>query len=324
LPQDEQKKHAQDHRAENPALDAALTHTEICDDARHLNRILRFERTGHGEAKEVFMREQREARGSHFGEHDLRLLCTKLLMTKMFPGIDITHTFVKRFEKLRLAATNQIRLIQDNGVVSVASAADFLLRTCDSDRIDTMQHKHLILKEAEKVVLSLGFTGLRDFEAAVPESSLTLQQVHKELHVLHLLGVTAAKLKPAGSKKSSKKHLKDKTKLSNVLSAAVGLTLQTNRASGYKRRQSLDADSCYTLAVAKPVQEIIDKPSELVEEHWYRRKYNDEPPHLDRLYTGNEPMTDELRVTVEQRQVEEETRLLEQEEAELAAAMEER
>jgi hypothetical protein len=65
-------------------------------------------------------------------------------------------------------------------------------------------------------------------------------------------------------------------------------------------------------------------PSELVAEHWYTRKYNQEPPHLDRLYTGNEPMTDELRVTLEQRQVEEETRLQEQEEAEFAAAMEER
>jgi hypothetical protein len=78
------------------------------------------------------------------------------------------------------------------------------------------------------------------------------------------------------------------------------------------------------LAVAKPVQEIIDMPSELVAEHWYRRKYNQEPPHLDWLYTGNEPMTDELRITLEQRQVEEETRLQEQEEAELAAAMVER
>jgi hypothetical protein len=130
--------------------------------------------------------------------------------------------------------------------------------------------------------------------------------------VLHLLGVTAAKVKPAGSKESSKKQLKDKTKLSNVLRAAVGLTLQTKRASGCKRRKSQDAESCYTLAVAKPVQEIIDMPSELVAEHWYRRKHNQEPPHLDRLYTGNEPMTDELRVTLEQRQVEEETRLQEQ------------
>jgi hypothetical protein len=324
LPQDEQRKHAQDHRAENLALDAALTHDEVCDDARYLNRILRFERTGQGEAKEVFMREQREARGSDFGEHDLKLLCIKMLMTKMFPGTDITHTFVKRFEKHRLAVTNQIRLIQDNGVVSVASAADFLLRTRDSDRIDTRQHKHLLLKEAEKMVLSLGFTGLRDFETAVPESSLTLQKLQKELHVLHLLGVTAAKVKPAGSKKSSKKQLKDKTKLSNVLSAAVGLTLQAKRASGCKLRKSQDAENCYTLAVAKPVQEIIDMPSELVAEHWHRRKYNQEPPHLDRLYTGNEPMKDELRATLEKRQIEEKTRLQEQEEAELAAAMDER
>jgi hypothetical protein len=179
LPQDEQKKHAQDYRAETPALDAALTHAEICEDARQLNRILRFERTGHGEAKEVFMRDQSEARGSDFGEHDLKLLCTKLLMTKMFPGTAITHTFVKRFEKHRLAVTNQIRLIQDDGVVSVASAADFLLRTRDSDRIDTMQQMHLLLKKAEKMVLSLGFTGLRDFETAIPESSLTLQKTQR-------------------------------------------------------------------------------------------------------------------------------------------------
>jgi hypothetical protein len=322
LPQDEHKKHAQDHRAKTPGLDAALTHEEVCENARHLNRILRFERTGHGGAKEVFMREQREARGSNFGEHDLKLLCTKLLMTKMFPGTDITHTFVKRFEKHRLAVTNQIRLMQDNGIVSVASAADFLLQTRDSDRIDTMQHKHLLLKEAEKLVLSLGFTGLRDFETAVPESNLTLPKVQQELHVLHLLSVTAAKIQPAGRRKSPKKQIKDKTKLSNVLRAAVGLTLQTKRASGFKRRKSHDAESGYTLAVAKPVQEIIDMPSELVVEHWYRRKYNQEPPHLDRLYTGNEPMTAELRATLEQRQDEEETRLQEQEDAELAAAME--
>jgi hypothetical protein len=99
---------------------------------------LRFERTGHGENKEAFMREQREVRGNDFGEHDIKLLCTKLLKIKLFPGTEITHTFVKRFEKHRLAATNQVRLIQDSGVVSVASAADFLLRTRDSDRIDTM------------------------------------------------------------------------------------------------------------------------------------------------------------------------------------------
>ena len=128
LPQDEQQRRAQAHRAENPALDAALTHDEICEDARQLNRVLRFERTGHGRHKEMFMQEQREARGSGFGEHDLKLLCTKLLMTKMFPGTDITHNFVKRFEKHRLAVINQIRLVQDNGVVSVASAADFNAR----------------------------------------------------------------------------------------------------------------------------------------------------------------------------------------------------
>jgi predicted ATP-grasp superfamily ATP-dependent carboligase len=71
--------------------------------------------------------------------------------------------------------------------------------------------------------------------------------------VLHLLGVTAAKVKPAGSKKRSKKQLKDKTKLSNILSAAVGLTLQTKRAAGCKRRKVQNAENCYTLAVAKPV-----------------------------------------------------------------------
>jgi hypothetical protein len=70
--------------------------------------------------------------------------------------------------------TNQIRLMQDNGVVSVASAADFLLRT--HDRIDIMLHRHLILKETEKVVLSLVFVGLRNFDTVLPESSLTLQK----------------------------------------------------------------------------------------------------------------------------------------------------
>jgi hypothetical protein len=143
-----------------PALEAALTHAAICESARDLNRVLRFERTGHGEAKDAFMREQRAARGNEFGEHDLKLLCTKLLMTKMFPGTDIAHTFVKRFEKYRLAVINQIRLIQDNGVVSVASAADFLLRIRDDDKVDSMQHRHIIVVAAEKVVLSLGFTGL--------------------------------------------------------------------------------------------------------------------------------------------------------------------
>jgi hypothetical protein len=242
------------------------------------------------------MREQRELRGNDFGEHDLQLLCTKLLMTKMFPDTEITHTFVKRFGKHRLAVINQVRLIQDKGVVSVASAVDFLLRTRDSDRTDTMQHRHLILQAAEKVVLALGFTGLRDFETVLPESSLTLHKIQKELHVLHLLGVSA-KVQPAGSKKS-KKQLKDKTKISNVLSACVGLTLQTRRASGSKRRKSQDAESCYILAVAKPVQDIINEPSELVAEHWYRRKYNQEPPHLDQLYMGDEFLTDQRRAAL--------------------------
>eukprot|EP00953_Heterococcus_sp_UTEX-ZZ885_P016208 9132-Heterococcus_DN1.PRE.1 len=116
LPHEEQVKRARALRAEQPALDAVLTYDEIHADARHLNRVLRFERTGHGEAKEAFMRDQREVRGSDFGEHDLKLLCTKLLMTKMFPNTEITHTFVKRFEKYRLAVVNQIRLMQDNGM----------------------------------------------------------------------------------------------------------------------------------------------------------------------------------------------------------------
>jgi hypothetical protein len=148
--------------------------------------------------------------------------------------------------------------------------------------------------------------------------------VQKEFHVLHLLGVSVAKLKPAGSKKGTKQQMKDKTKISNVLTATVGLTLQTKRASGCKRRKAPDAENCYTLAVAKPVQEIIDLPSELVAEHWYRRKYNQEPPHLDRLYTGDVPLTDELRAVLEKRQQEEDECSRQQEDAELAAAMEHR
>jgi hypothetical protein len=178
-----------------------------------------------------------------------------------------------------------------------------------------MLHKHLILREAEQIVLSLGFAGFRDFETALPESSLTLQKVQKELHVLHLLGVPAANVKTS-SKKVTKKQTKDKTKISNVLRAAVGLTLQSKRASGCKRRKSKDAESSYTLAVAKPVQDIIDQPSELVAEHWYRRKYNQEPPHLDRFYTGDVPLTDEVRAVFKQEQDEEDERkaiLLQQE-----------
>jgi hypothetical protein len=98
LPQAEREHRAQALRAQLPALDAALTHDVICTDARHLNRVLRFERTGHGEAKEAFMRDQRAVRGSNFGEHDLELLCTKVLMTKMFPGTEVTHAFVKHFK----------------------------------------------------------------------------------------------------------------------------------------------------------------------------------------------------------------------------------
>jgi hypothetical protein len=128
------------------------------------------------------------------------------------------------------------------------------------------------------------------------------------LHVLHLLGVSAAKVAPAGSKKATKKQIKDKTKISNVLSAAVGLTLQARRDREYKRRTSQDAESCYSLAVTRPVQDIIDRPSELVAEHWYRRKYNREPPHLDALYTGDVPLTDENRAELKQIQHEEHER----------------
>jgi hypothetical protein len=260
LPHDEQEKRAKARRDNNPALDAVLTHHEICEDARQLNLVLRFERTGHGEQKDRFMQTQRAARGEHFGEYDLKLLCTRLLMAKIFPGADITHSFVKRFEKHKMAVVNQIRLKKVGGLVSVASAADFFLRTRDSDRIDTMQHKYLIAKEAEKVVLCLGFTGLQDFDTAVPESSLTVQKVEKEMHVLHLLGVSAAKIKPAAGKQTqtNKKQLKDKTKIAKALSAAVGLTLQAKRASGGKRRRSQGAESSYVLAVARPVQEIMD------------------------------------------------------------------
>jgi hypothetical protein len=85
-----------------------------------------------------------------------------------------------------------------------------------------------------------------------------------------------------------------------------------------------DAENCYTLAVAKPVEEIIELPSELVAEHWYRRKYNQEPPHLDRLYTGYVPLTDELRAVLEKRQQEEDECSRQQEDAEFAAAIEHR
>jgi hypothetical protein len=56
-----------------------------------------------------------------------------------------------------------------------------------------------------------------------------------------------------------------------------------------------------------------------VAEHWYRRKYNREPPHLDALYTGDEPLTDENRAELKQMQDEEHERkaiaLLEEAEA---------
>jgi hypothetical protein len=170
-------------------------------------------------------------------------------------------------------------------------------------------------------VLCLGFTGLQDFDTAVPESSLTVQKVEKEMHVLHLLGVSAAKIKPAAGKQTqtSKKQLKDKTKIAKALSAAVGLTLQAKRASGGKRRRSQGAASGYVLAVAKPVQEIMDQPSELVAEHWYRRKYKQEPPHLDGLYTGEAPLTDELRAALkEQQEADDECQKLEEQKKEAA------
>jgi hypothetical protein len=326
LPQLERQERLSALREANPALDAYLTHDELRDKARNLNAILRFERTGHGEAKDVFMSQQRECRPG-FGEHDLKLLCTKLHMTKMFPETEITHTFVKQFEKHRLAVTNQVRLMQDDGIVSVASSVDFLVRVCSSDKVDTMQHKHLIVQEAERLVLALGFTGLRDFTTAVPASSITIKQVMKEMHVLHLLGVATAKVKTAGNKKSKKRQPKEKTVISKALSAAVGLTLQAKRLSGSNRRRSQGAESEYVLAVAPTVQAILDKPSELVAEHWYRRKYNKEPPHLDGLYEGDVVLTDELRPIMIKRQEEElECRRREAEkkvEDELAAAIEE-
>jgi hypothetical protein len=170
-----------------------------------------------------------------------------------------------------------------------------------------MQHKHLIVQEADRLVRVLGFNGLRDFTTAVPSSSTTVQQVAEEMHVLHLLGISAAKVKPAGvATASKKKQPKDTTLISKALSAAVGLTLQSKRASGRKRRKSQNAESQYLLAIAKPVQAIMDKPSELIAEHWYRRKYKQEPPHLDGLYEGDMELTDELRTLMKKRQEEEE------------------
>eukprot|EP00953_Heterococcus_sp_UTEX-ZZ885_P001395 1265-Heterococcus_DN1.PRE.3 len=240
LPQWEQQERAQALRRSCPALDACLTCDELRDKAKGLNAILRFERTGHGEAKDAFMSQQRTFRPG-FGEYDLKLLCTKLLMTKMFPGTEITLKLVKHFEKHRLAVTNQIRLMQDGGIVSVASSADFLTRVYNSDRVDTMQHKHLIVQEAERLVRILGFNGLRDFTTALPASSITVKQVANEMHVLHLLGISTARVKPAGvAKKSKRKQPKDTTVVSKALSAAVGLILQAKRSSGCQRRKSQD------------------------------------------------------------------------------------
>jgi hypothetical protein len=306
LPPLERAERAQAFRKDNPALDALLTREEVREKAKSLNAILKFDKTGHGQAKDVFMQQQRESHGK-FDEYELKLLCTKLLMTKMFPGTEITLQFVKQFERHRLAVTNQVRLMQDDGVVSVASSADFLNRVHISDRVDTMQHKHLILQEAERLVRLLGFTGLRDFTTAVPSSCITVGRVAEQMHVLHLLGISTAKVKPAGiAKANKKKQPKATTLISRALSAAVGLTLRSKRASGSKRRKSQEAETQYLLAVTGPVQDIMDKPSELVAEHWYRRKYKKEPPHLDGLYEGDVELTDELKTLMKKRQEEEE------------------
>jgi hypothetical protein len=324
LPQLEQQERVQALRKANPVLDACLTRDELREKAKSLNAILRFERTGHGEAKDAFMSQQRACKPD-FGEYDLKLLCTKLLMTKMFPGTEITLKFVKQFEKHRLAVTNQVRLMQDGGIVSTVSSADFLTRVYNSDRVDTMQHKHLIVQEAERLVRALGFNGLRDFTTTLPGSSITVKQVVEEMHVLHLLGIATARVKPAEvAKKLKRKQPKDTTVISRALSAAVGITLQAKRSSGSQRRKSQDTGCEYMLAVAKPVQAIMNTPSELVVEHWYRRKYNQEPPHLDGLYEGDVQLTDELRPLMMQRQKEEDERVKKQENIELAAALEER
>eukprot|EP00953_Heterococcus_sp_UTEX-ZZ885_P002927 2109-Heterococcus_DN1.PRE.1 len=145
------------------------------------------------------------------------------------------------------------------------------------------------------------------------------------MHVLHLLGISTARLKPAVvAKQLKRKQPKDTTVISRALSAAVGLTLQAKRSSGSQRRKSQDAGCEYMLAVAKPVQAIMDTPSELVVEHWYTRKYNQEPPHLDGLYEGDVQLTDELRPLMMQRRKEKDERLKKQVETELAAALAER
>jgi Origin of replication binding protein len=269
---------------QDPDQNKLLTYQELELRAVRLRDVLRFERTRHGVKKDMFMQRERQMTGQDFGEHELKLLCSKARMMLLFPPAYITLKFTQKYLRKYKTLRNHLRLRDDLGNVDIASAVDFLKQAHASDTPGLDYHPHMVTEPALKIVRALGFTSVFDFETKVPLSAITQEKVQPYLLQLHTLNVF-----------SCKSDARLKTKVSAALAGAIGVKLRTLGRLGKRKREQ--GEVYLKLELAPEIEDFLDIPNELSSEHWYKAIYREPAPHLDQYKVSMESTLEELMNT---------------------------
>eukprot|EP00953_Heterococcus_sp_UTEX-ZZ885_P004236 2788-Heterococcus_DN1.PRE.1 len=268
---------------QDPDQNKLLTYQELELRAVRLRNVLRFERTRNGVKKDMFMQREQQKTGQDFGEHELKLLCSKARMMMLFPTVDITHTlaFTKKYLRNYHTLRNHLRLRDDLGNVDIASAVDFLKQAHASDTPGIDYHPHMVTEPALKMARALGFTSAFDFKTKIALSAITQEAVQPYLQQLRTLKVFTCK-----------SDAKLKTQVSAALAGAIGVRLSSLIRLGKRSRER--GEVYHRLEVAPSIKEFLDIPNELSSEHWYKAAYGEPAPHLNQYKAGSDSSLEEL------------------------------